>query len=268
MTAWRGRAYRCRDPRPRRRREVAGDAVLRDGLRPRARLHGATLPGATPAERAAIYDDMNVVLARLHTVDWQALGLADFGRPGNYFARQIHRWTSQYRASETEKIESMERLITWLPEHIPPADETTIVHGDYRPGNLIVHPTEPRVVARATGSCRPWAIRSPTSPTTASPTTSRIWTRVSTVSTATPRVSPRRRNTLPPTAGGQEGRDSRLELLCRVRPLSHCRHLAGHHGAGDRRHRQRSERAPARRARASAGRRRLARRGGGAGGSR
>ena len=105
------------------------------------------LPGATPAERSAIYDDMNAILARLHTVDWQALGLADFGRPGNYFARQIHRWSTQYRASETEKMESMERLMAWLPEHIPPADDTTVVHGDYRPGNLIIHPTEPRVVA-------------------------------------------------------------------------------------------------------------------------
>ncbi len=90
---------------------------------------------------------MNAILARLHMVDWQALGLADFGRPGNYFTRQIHRWSSQYRASETEKIESMERLIEWLPAHIPASDETTIVHGDYRPGNMIVHPTEPRVVA-------------------------------------------------------------------------------------------------------------------------
>jgi aminoglycoside phosphotransferase (APT) family kinase protein len=106
-----------------------------------------TLPGTTPAQRTAIYDDMNRVLARLHTVDWRARGLADFGRPGNYFARQIHRWTTQYRASETETIDSMERLIAWLPEHIPAADETTIVHGDYRPGNLIIHPTEPRVVA-------------------------------------------------------------------------------------------------------------------------
>jgi len=105
------------------------------------------LPGITASERAAIYDDMNGVLARLHTVDWQARGLADFGRPGNYFARQIHRWITQYRASETEKIESMERLIVWLPEHVPPGDEITIVHGDYRPGNLIIHPTEPRVVA-------------------------------------------------------------------------------------------------------------------------
>jgi aminoglycoside phosphotransferase (APT) family kinase protein len=105
------------------------------------------MPGLARDERAAIYDAMNDVMARLHRVDWKAAGLADFGRPGNYFARQIHRWTSQYRASETERIESMERLIPWLPEHIPADDETTLVHGDYRPGNLIVHATEPRVVA-------------------------------------------------------------------------------------------------------------------------
>jgi aminoglycoside phosphotransferase (APT) family kinase protein len=108
----------------------------------------AELPEATsPTERAKIYDHMNEVLARLHTVDWKALGLEDFGRPGNYYARQIHRWTQQYRASETERIESMERLIEWLPTHIPVDDLTTLVHGDYRPGNMIVHPTEPRVVA-------------------------------------------------------------------------------------------------------------------------
>jgi len=107
----------------------------------------ANLPGATPAERGAIYDSMNDVLARLHTVDWHKLGLAEFGRPGNYYARQIHRWSQQYRASETEKIESMERLIPWLPAHIPPGDETSIVHGDYRVENLIFHPTEPRIVA-------------------------------------------------------------------------------------------------------------------------
>ena len=105
------------------------------------------LPGVPPAERAAIYDAMNDVLARLHLVDWKAAGLADFGRPGNYFARQIHRWTTQYRASETETIPSMERLIAWLPEHIPADETTTIVHGDYRLGNMLVHPTEPRVVA-------------------------------------------------------------------------------------------------------------------------
>jgi aminoglycoside phosphotransferase (APT) family kinase protein len=105
------------------------------------------LPGVSAAERTAIYDDMNRVLARLHTVDWHERGLADFGRPGNYFERQIHRWTKQYRASETEPIEAMERLIVWMPAHIPSADETTVVHGDYRLGNMILHPTEPRVLA-------------------------------------------------------------------------------------------------------------------------
>ncbi|OLE38605.1 MAG: phosphotransferase family protein [Candidatus Rokubacteria bacterium 13_1_20CM_2_70_7] len=105
------------------------------------------LPGVAAPERAAIYDAMNEVLARLHTVDWQAAGLADFGRPGNYFARQIHRWTSQYRASETETIPAMERLIAWLPEHIPAPDETTLVHGDCRRGNMIIHPTAPRIAA-------------------------------------------------------------------------------------------------------------------------
>ncbi len=105
------------------------------------------IPGLAPHERGAIYDSLATTLARLHTVDWQALGLADFGRPGNYFARQIHRWTQQYRASETEKIEAMERLITWLPEHIPASDEVALVHGDFRLGNVIVHPTEPRVAA-------------------------------------------------------------------------------------------------------------------------
>src|SRR5204862_252225 len=107
----------------------------------------ANLPGATPAERRAIYESMNDVLARLHLVDWKAIGLADFGRPGDYYARQIHRWSQQYRASETEKIEAMERLMEWLPKNIPASTETTLVHGDYRPGNMIVHPSERRVAA-------------------------------------------------------------------------------------------------------------------------
>ncbi len=105
------------------------------------------LPGVTPRERATIYDQIGDVLARFHRVDWKAIGLENFGRPGNYFARQIHRWTTQYRASETETIPAMEKLIVWLPEHIPLGDETTLVHGDYRPGNMIIHPTEPRIVA-------------------------------------------------------------------------------------------------------------------------
>ena len=110
-------------------------------------FRNTALPDLGPAERAAIYDSMNDVLAHLHRVDWGAVGLRGFGKPGNYFARQIHRWTSQYRASETERIESMERLIAWLPAHTPPGDETTLIHGDYRLGNMLIHPTEPRVVA-------------------------------------------------------------------------------------------------------------------------
>jgi aminoglycoside phosphotransferase (APT) family kinase protein len=106
-----------------------------------------TLPGVSPAERGALFDDMNRVLALLHTVDWAAVGLADFGKPGNYFARQIHRWSQQYRASETETIDAMERLIEWLPAHVPADDATSIVHGDYRSGNMLMHPTEPRVRA-------------------------------------------------------------------------------------------------------------------------
>ena len=105
------------------------------------------LPGVNPGERTAMYDSMNDVLARLHTVDEKAIGLGDYGRPGNYFSRQIHRWTQQYRASETERFESMERLIGWLPAHLPADDSTTLAHGDFRPGNVIMHPTEPRVAA-------------------------------------------------------------------------------------------------------------------------
>ena len=105
------------------------------------------LPDQSPEERAAIYAAQIDVLARLHAVDWRAIGLSDFGRPGNYFARQIHRWTTQYRASETERIDEMERLIEWMPANIPPGDETTLVHGDFRLGNMLIHPTEPRVVA-------------------------------------------------------------------------------------------------------------------------
>jgi len=106
-----------------------------------------SLPGMTRAERAAIYDEMNRVLVELHRLDFAALGLADYGKPGNYFARQIARWSKQYRASETEPIEAMEKLIAWLPANIPPGEETTLVHGDYRIDNMIFHPSEPRVLA-------------------------------------------------------------------------------------------------------------------------
>ncbi|MGB5080482.1 MAG: phosphotransferase [Burkholderiales bacterium] len=106
-----------------------------------------SLPGMAPAGRAAIYDETNRVMARLHRVDYRGAGLADFGRPGNYLARQVGRWSRQYRASETEKIEAMDRLIAWLPENVPPEEASAVVHGDYRLDNLIFHPREPRVLA-------------------------------------------------------------------------------------------------------------------------
>jgi hypothetical protein len=106
-----------------------------------------SLPGMTTAERGAIFDEMNRVIAALHSVDYAAIGLADYGKPGNYFERQIGRWCKQYRASETEQLPAMDRLIDWLPNNIPPGEESSIVHGDLRLDNLILHPTEPRVLA-------------------------------------------------------------------------------------------------------------------------
>ncbi|WLI90966.1 phosphotransferase [Massilia sp. R2A-15] len=110
-------------------------------------LWDQSLPGMTPAERAAIYDETNRVIARLHTIDYAAIGLADYGKPGNYFARQIERWTRQYQASATETIEAMDQLIEWLPRNIPAGEQTAIVHGDFRLDNMIFHPTEPRILA-------------------------------------------------------------------------------------------------------------------------
>lgn len=106
-----------------------------------------TAPEASDSkERAAIFDAMNDTLAKIHLEDWKSLGLADFGKPGNYMARQVARWTKQYEASKTHEIESMNNLIKWLPEHVPDDDSTTIVHGDFRLENLIIHPGEPRVI--------------------------------------------------------------------------------------------------------------------------
>jgi len=96
------------------------------------------MPGSNPAERAAVYNAMNDTIARLHRFDPAAIGLGDFGRGENYVARQVERWSKQYRASETEKIDAMERLIEWLPKHIPPGAPGRLVHGDYRLDNLIV----------------------------------------------------------------------------------------------------------------------------------
>lgn len=105
------------------------------------------LPGLTPAERRAIYDHVNRIIADLHNLDYQKIGLAEYGKPGNYFARQISRWSKQYTASETQKIRAMDELMAWLPGNIPDDDSSSIVHGDYRLDNMILHPTEPRVIA-------------------------------------------------------------------------------------------------------------------------
>ena len=106
-----------------------------------------TLAELSCAERKPIYDAMNDVIARLHRVDYAAIGLGDYGRPGNYAMRQIDRWSRQYRASETEKIDAMDRLIDWLPQNAPREEETSIIHGDFRIDNVIFHPTEPRIIA-------------------------------------------------------------------------------------------------------------------------
>ncbi|MBS0534855.1 MAG: phosphotransferase family protein [Proteobacteria bacterium] len=105
------------------------------------------MPGSDPAERGAIYDAMNDTIARLHAFDPAAIGLGDFGKGENYVARQVERWSKQYRASQTETIEPMERLIDWLPQHLPPPGPVRLVHGDYRIDNLIMARDEPRVIA-------------------------------------------------------------------------------------------------------------------------
>ena len=106
-----------------------------------------TLPGLRPAERRAIYVEMIRVLAALHSVDYKALGLSDFGKSGNYYARQIGRWSKQYVSAKTDDIPSMENLMNYLPQNVPPDDITCLVHGDYRMENVLFHPTEPRILA-------------------------------------------------------------------------------------------------------------------------
>ena len=107
----------------------------------------AEMPASNPAERAQVFDAMNATLARLHNFDPAAIGLGDYGRGENYVARQIERWSKQYRASETEAIEDMDRLIAWLPAHLPPDQKPRLVHGDYRLDNMILAPDEPKILA-------------------------------------------------------------------------------------------------------------------------
>lgn len=105
------------------------------------------LPDSDPAERAAIYDAQVDILARLHSLDPRAIGLADYGAQGNYFARQVARWTKQYRASETRTIPEMDRLIEWLPKTLPPDSPARVVHGDFRLDNMVFDSTQPKVLA-------------------------------------------------------------------------------------------------------------------------
>ena len=105
------------------------------------------LPGMSKQDRFAIWDELNRVIAQLHSLDYRALGLETFGKPGNYIERQVARWTKQYQASETEPIAAMNDLIAWLPKNIPPETGTTVVHGDYRLDNVIYHRSEARILA-------------------------------------------------------------------------------------------------------------------------
>jgi aminoglycoside phosphotransferase (APT) family kinase protein len=131
----------CEDP------EVIGTAFyVMDYLEGRI-FRDATLPGLAPAERAAVYDELNATLAKLHAVDFEAVGLGDYGRPGNYFERQVARWTRQYRDAESESIPAMEALIAELPGRIPADQSVSIAHGDYRLENVMFHPAEPRLIA-------------------------------------------------------------------------------------------------------------------------
>src|SRR5262249_13925492 len=105
------------------------------------------MPDLTADERGSLFDSVNSTLARLNSLDFVALGLADFGRPGNYFARQVSRWSQQYEASRTTDIPEMDALIRWLPTAIPRDDRASLIHGDFSFHNVLVHPTEPRVAA-------------------------------------------------------------------------------------------------------------------------
>jgi len=106
-----------------------------------------TLPSQPPRERSLIFTNKIITLARLHSYDPEKIGLGDFGKPGNYFARQVDRWTKQYRASTIDVIPEMDRLIEWLPRTVPEQKRVSVVHGDYRLDNIIFHPIEPRVIA-------------------------------------------------------------------------------------------------------------------------
>ena len=126
---------------------VAGTAFYVMGFADGRVFWEPQMPGSDPAERSAVYGAMNATIAQLHMFDPAQIGLGDFGKGENYVSRQVERWSKQYRASETEKIEEMERLIDWLPKHIPPAGPARVVHGDYRLDNLIIGHERPAIIA-------------------------------------------------------------------------------------------------------------------------
>jgi aminoglycoside phosphotransferase (APT) family kinase protein len=139
-------------PVPRMRHLCTDDSVIGTSFYVMDFLDGrifrdATLPDLSPKERAAVYDELNATLAKLHKVDYAAAGLGDFGRPGGYFERQVSRWIKQYRGAETQSIPAMETLIEALPARIPPDRSVAIAHGDYRLENVMFHPSEPRLIA-------------------------------------------------------------------------------------------------------------------------
>jgi aminoglycoside phosphotransferase (APT) family kinase protein len=139
-------------PVPRMRLLEADESIIGTGFYVMNFLEGrvfrdARLPGLSPKERAAVYDELNATLAKLHQVDYQAVGLGDFGRPSGYFERQVARWTKQYRGAESEHIPAMEKLIEVLPGMIPADPSVSIAHGDYRLENMMYHATEPRLIA-------------------------------------------------------------------------------------------------------------------------
>ena len=107
----------------------------------------STLAALAMSERQVIYDTMNETIAQLHAIDYEAAGLSDYGKPGNYIGRQISRWSRQYQASQTDDITEMNRLMEWLPENLPQDETTSIVHGDFRLDNIIFHPSEPKILA-------------------------------------------------------------------------------------------------------------------------
>lgn len=131
----------CDDP------SVVGTAFyLMDYVKGRV-LWDQSLQGMSPAERTAIWDELNRTIARLHAIDYRAAGLESYGKPDRYIDRQVARWTKQYRETEIEPIPAMDDLIAWLPKNIPPQASSTIVHGDYRLDNVIFHPTQPKILA-------------------------------------------------------------------------------------------------------------------------